>query len=188
VVALIAAAIAAAFEVRRWDLGPRSVRISLPPAETGSPPAELDVRRVRFPYGKDKAGLFHVAENYPALRQPGRVRMRTRLEIPDAKGLALQFEIYSAWPFQMFSDGQHRVSTISADFFEPISAYAELASGAHDIEILLDYAPTVGGFAASYSYWEPDGWRVRRFLGVPWDKVQFSLPESEAIESTAQTR
>jgi hypothetical protein len=62
-------------------------------------------------------------------------------------------------------------------------AYIELKPGFHDIEININYEPLVGGFAATYSYWEPDGWRVRRFLGVAWDRIQFSLPAAAATTS-----
>lgn len=188
VLALITTVIAAAIEIRRWDLGPRSVRISMPPPDVAASPGELEVRRVRFPYGKDRPGLFHVSEEYPELKQPGPVRIRTRMEVLGTQTLALQFEVYSAWLFRIHVDNKPLVSTLSTDYFEPLQAYAELAPGMHDIEIQLDYEPMIGGFAVSYSYWEHNGWRVRRFLGVPSDNILFSLPDAPAAEPAAQTR
>lgn len=188
VLASITLVIAAATEIRRRDLGPRSVQISLPPPDVTESPSQLEVRRVRFPFGKDKEGLFHVSEDLPQLKQPGLVRMQTRMEVLGTQTRALQFEIYSAWLFRIYVDGKPLVSAVNADFFEPMQAYIELTPGVHHIEIHLDYEPTTGGFAVNYSYWEPNGWRVRRFLGVATDMVRFSLPDAPTIGPTAQAR
>lgn len=170
------------------DLGPRSVKVNLPPPAIGSQPFEFDVRRIRFPYGKEKAGLFHVAEQHPALEQPGVVGMQTRMEVSGAEPLLVEFEIYSAWAFHMYIDKRGVPFSVSTDYFMPTTMLMQLEPGMHDIEIYMDYVPMIGGFAASYNYWEPDGWRVRRLLGVGWDKVNFSLPEAPGAESAVQTR
>ncbi|HEX5057287.1 MAG TPA: hypothetical protein VFX02_12425 [Gammaproteobacteria bacterium] len=174
----ITAVVAGVNEIRRQDLGPRSVRVSLPASDGAARPIEFDVRRLRFPFSKDKPGLFHVAESHPPLLHPGPVRMQTRMEILGAESALVEFEVYSAWAFRLSIDKREQPVNITGDFFTPTSLLLQLEPGWHDIEINMDYVPAVGGFAAAYNYWEPGGWRVRRPLGVGWDMVQFALPET----------
>jgi hypothetical protein len=175
------AAVAAVNEVRRWDLGPKSVRFSMLSHNTAQP-AEFEARRVLFPYGKDKAGLFHVAEDHPPLEQTASVRMHTRMEVLGSASLPVEFEFYSAWRFRLYIDGQGPPLFENMDYFVPTTAVMQLAPGVYDIEIIMDYQPLIGGFAASYNYMEPDGWRVRRFLGVASDRVRFLLPPTARLE------
>jgi hypothetical protein len=173
------AATAAINEVRRWDLGPRGVRLTMLPDST-SPPVEAEVRRVLFPYGKNKIGLFHVTEDYPPLQQAGPVRMHTRMEVFGAEPLLMEFEMYSAWRFRFYLDKRELLVSENTDYFTASTILMQLEPGVHEIEIVLEYTPVIGGFAASYNYWESNGWRVRRFLGVSWDKIRFLLPETTA--------
>ncbi len=175
------AATAAVNEVIRRDLGPRSVSLSVLPV--ASAPVEVQARRILFPYGKDKPGLFHVTEDIPPLNQAAPVRMHTLMEVLGQDSLAVEFEFYSAWPFRFYVDKRELPFKASSDYFEPTTTAMQLAPGRHDIEIVMDYQPVIGGFAASYNYWEPDGWRVRRFFGVSWERVRFLLPE---MTSTSQ--
>jgi hypothetical protein len=164
-------------EVIRRDLGPRGVVVSMAPDNT-SPPVEIEVRRMLFPHGKNKIGLFHVTEDYPPLRQAAPVRMHTRMEVLGAEPLLMEFEMYSAWRFRFYLDKRELLISENTDYFTASTILLQLEPGIHEVEIVLEYEPLIGGFAASYNYWEPDGWRVRRFLGVSWEKIRFMLPEA----------
>jgi hypothetical protein len=162
-------------EVRRRDLGPRSVSITMQP-DSLSPPVEIAARRILFPYGKDKAGLFHVTEEIPELSQPAPVRMNTRMEVVGSEPLLVEFEFYSSWPFRFSIDKRELLNSQNTDYFVASNTLLQLEPGTHEISVVMDYQPMVGGFAASYNYTEPDGWRVRRFIGVDRGRVGFSLP------------
>jgi hypothetical protein len=163
--------------VRRWDLGPRSTMASMQPNNT-SPPVEINMRRVLFPHGQDKVGLFHITEKYPPLEQAAPVRINTRMELLGEDPMLMEFEFYSSWRFRLYIDEREALVSENMDYFLPATTLLQLEPGVHDIEIMIDYQPMIGGFAASYNYWEPNGWRVRRFLGVSWEKVRFLLPET----------
>jgi hypothetical protein len=176
---LLAATAAAAGvnELRRWEAGPRSVKVSQPAADAKSPPVEFDIPALRFPHGKNKIGLFHASQHHPALEKPGTVFMRTRMEVLGSTPLNVEFESYSAWPYRLSVDNRQLVGAFTTDYFEPASGYAELEPGIHEIEISMDYVPASGGFASTYNYLEPDGWKVRRYLGASWKRIRFLAPE-----------
>jgi energy-coupling factor transporter transmembrane protein EcfT len=173
------AATAGVNEVIRRDLGPRGVRLTVLP-DSASPPVEVEVRRMLFPHGKKKIGLFHVTEDYPPLRQAAPVRMQTRMEVLGTGPLLVEFEMYSAWRFGFYVDKRQLLFSENMDYFTASTVLIQLEPGVHEIEIVLEYQPLIGGFAASYNYWEPNGWRVRRFLGVSWERIRFLMPETTA--------
>lgn len=173
---------AAVVELLRLDLGDRSVKVNYLPlpefiGREGVAPVEFEARRLLFPHGKDREGLFHLAVEHPPLSRPGTVSMRTRLEIPGGQPLPINFEMYSAWTFRMYVNGQERFATDNTDYFNELGSYMELAPGVYNIEFVIDYIPLPGGFAVNYSYWESDGWRVRTPLGLSSERVRFSLPD-----------
>jgi hypothetical protein len=194
---VVSSAAAAVIEIRRWDLGPPNTRLSLLPDGIINPldpsipvvPVEVDIRRVRFPYREDKIGLFHGSKDHPPLEQAVPVRIHTRMEVLGTESIAMRFENYSAWPFRLYIDQQEIIFSDSMDYFEPVDTYMQMEPGVYDIEIIIDYYPLIGGFATAYNYREPDGWRIRRYLGVASDRVQFLLPEkiSAAVEPGKQT-
>lgn len=178
---MVGSASAAVVELMRLDLGDRSVKISYLPLPEfagmeGASPVEFEARRLLFPHGKDKEGLIHLAVDHPPLSQPGSVRMYTRMEVVGEGALPVNFEMYSAWTFRMYVNGQERFVNDNTDYFNELGSYMELAPGVYDIEFVADYIPMPGGFAVNYSYWEPDGWRVRRPVGLSSERVRFTLP------------
>jgi hypothetical protein len=165
----------------RLDLGDRSVQVSYVPlpefvGQSGAAPIEFAARRVLFPHGKARPGLFHAAVEHPPLREPGSVRIHTRMEITGSHSLPVNFEMYSAWTFRMYVNGQIRFSNTNTDYFTELSNYMQLEPGIYDVEFILDYVPEPGGFAINYSYWEPDGWRVRELFGLQTERVGFLPP------------
>ncbi len=175
---------AAVIELIRLDLGTPHVQVSYMPlpefsGRAGSTPLQFEVRRVLFPHGKQKTGLKHKAADHPPLLLPGPVKISTRMEVLGPDTQAINFEMYSAWTYRMFINGQEKFSSNNMDYFIEMGKYMELKPGIYDIEFVVDYVPSPGGFAVNYSYWEPDGWRVREILGLDTEKVRFSLPGGE---------
>lgn len=173
---------AAVIELMRMDLGEPSVDIRYTPqpkyaADPGAAPVEFNVRRLLFPHGKDNPGLKHLAAGHPTMEQPGFVRVRSRMEIVGPDPLAINFEMYSAWIFRLYINGEVRLLSNNADYFFEQGNYMQLSPGTYDVEFVIDYVPTPGGLSVNYSYWEPDGWRVRRPLGLDSERVLFSLPK-----------
>jgi hypothetical protein len=174
-------AAAAVVELRRLDLGDRSVKVSYLPLPEfadlkGAKPVEFEARRLLFPHSKNKPGLFHLAAKHPPLSQPGSVRMHTRLEIPGEHSVPVNFEMYSAWTFRMYINGEEVFVGDNTDYFAEMGSYMQLQPGVYDVEFVVDYIPLPGGFAINYSYWEDDGWRVRKPLGLSSERIRFSLP------------
>jgi hypothetical protein len=178
---------AAVIELMRMDLGEPSVRISYAPlpeysGRESALPVEFDVRRALFPHGKRKPGLFHLAAEHPPLPQPGSVRAHTHMEILGPGPLPINFEMFSAWTFRLYFNGKEKFLTNNVDYFIEQGSYMELEPGTYDVEFIVDYIPTIGGFAVNYSYWEPDGWRVRKIFGLDAERVKFSLPAAKEAE------
>lgn len=168
-------------ELRRMDLGEPTLRVNYMPlpelaGESGAAPVEFIVRRALFPYSKITGGLVHLAADHSSLPQPGSVRLHTRMEIPGPEVLPLNLEMYSSWSFRMYVNGEERFVSDNLDYFVEMGNYMQLQPGIYDIEFFIDYVPVPGGFAVNYSYWEPDGWRVRQILGLNSERIRFSLP------------
>jgi hypothetical protein len=171
-----------------------TVRTNIQPSELLSPmpgqpslqPQQFEIRRMLFPHRKTVTPM-HANKKYALPAQPARIQLHTRLAIDDStEFLPVQFEFNSSWPFQFMIDGTVLYqSNVYPDYFTEILTYAELKPGVHDIELLIDYTPIPGGFAANYSYWQ-DGWRHRQIIGLDTDKVHFlPLTESISVENNA---
>ncbi|HEX5056023.1 MAG TPA: hypothetical protein VFX02_05950 [Gammaproteobacteria bacterium] len=167
-------------ELRRLDLGDRNVHIGYIPlpefAPPGSAPVEFDVRRVLFPHSKTKGGMIHLSAEHSPMLQPGTVHIHTTMEITGDQPLPLTFEMYSSWTFRMYINGVQRFAGDYTDYFNEMDNYMELQPGVYKVEFVVDYVPVSGGFAVNYNYWEPDGWKVRRVLGLDSERIRFSSP------------
>jgi hypothetical protein len=172
---------AAVIEMMRMDLGKPDVKVTfipfqVPGTRESAKLIEFQVRRVLFPHTKKESGLVHLAADHPPLQEPGSVHIHTRMEIVGPDSLALNLEMYSAWSFRLYIDGQEKFVSTNTDYFLEHGNYMQLAPGMYDVEFLIDYVPMPGGFAANYSYWEPDGWRMRQVFGLDSDRIRFTLP------------
>jgi hypothetical protein len=160
-----------------------SDKLALMPGQAPLQPQEFEIRRMLFPHRKNVTPA-HVSNRHALPSQPARVRLHTRMEIREStEFLPIQFEINSSWPFELWIDGNSWYhSAVYPDYFAEVLTYAELKPGVHDIELIFEYTPIPGGFAANYSYWQ-DGWRHRNIIGLDTEKVHF-LPLSAPAEQT----
>lgn len=144
-----------------------------------------DVGRLFFPFAR-KGVIAHADTGYkPSV--PTRVWAITRLDIAGREPLALRFDVYSVWPFEMRIDGKTLLAEknpydLSANQEDPGGALEKsveitLDPGRHTLEMAFDFIELDGGFAVNYSYEDASGWRHRNMVGVSDERVRFTLPK-----------